>query len=187
MTPRATYRVQFHADFPFGAAVPLVGYWKRLGISHLYASPIAAARQGSTHGYDVVDPTRINPELGGEAGFRDLVAALKAEGLGVIIDIVPNHLAVGHGDNRWWLDMLADGPSSAHAHIFDVDWEARDGKILLPFLGTSYDEALRSGDLALKRIEGQWAVVATTGTSFPCAPKTRERPPRSMTRMGSMR
>jgi (1->4)-alpha-D-glucan 1-alpha-D-glucosylmutase len=171
MTPRATYRVQFHADFPFGAAVPLVGYWKRLGISHLYASPIAAARQGSTHGYDVVDPTRINPELGGEAGFRDLVAALKAEGLGVIIDIVPNHLAVGHGDNRWWLDMLADGPASAHAHIFDVDWEARDGKILLPFLGTSYDEALRSGNLALKRIEGQWAVVAYDRHVFPLRPQ----------------
>jgi len=171
MIPSATYRVQFHADFPFSAALPMVGYWKRLGISHLYASPIATARRGSSHGYDVVDPTRINPELGGEEGFRALVAALKAEGMGLILDIVPNHLAVGQGDNRWWLDMLANGRSSEHAHIFDVDWEVYDGKILLPFLGTGYDEALRSGDLALKCVEERWAVVAYDKHVFPVRPE----------------
>jgi len=171
MMPRATYRVQFHADFPFSAALPLVGYWKRLGISHLYASPIATARKGSNHGYDVVDPTGINPELGGEEGFRDLVAALKAEGLGVIVDIVPNHMAVGQGDNRWWLDMLAEGPSSEHAYIFDVDWDVYDGRILLPFLGTGYEEALRSGALALQCIESRWAVVAYDSHIFPVRPE----------------
>ena len=107
MIPRATYRVQFHAGFPFADAIPLAPYWAKLGISHVYASPIGTARTQSMHGYDQVDPTRINPELGGEEGFRALAAALKAEGLGIIIDIVPNHVAVGHGDNGWWLDVRA--------------------------------------------------------------------------------
>ncbi len=174
MTPRATYRVQFHADFPFSAAIPLVGYWKRLGISHLYSSPIATARKGSNHGYDVVDPTRINPELGGEKGFRALVAALKAEGLGVILDIVPNHLAVGHGDNAWWLDMLAKGQASEYAPVFDVDWDAYDGKVYLPFLGTSYDEALTSGDLKVEHVDGRWAVVAYGEHIFPLRPEDQD-------------
>lgn len=171
MTPRATYRVQFHAGFPFAAALPLIGYWKRLGITHLYASPIATARRGSTHGYDVVDPTRINPELGGEDEFRRLAAALRAQGLGIILDIVPNHLAVGQGDNRWWLDMLAHGRASSHAHVFDVDWDVYDGKILLPFLGTSYDEALQSGDLSVECVDGRWAVVAHGHHVLPLRPE----------------
>ena len=106
VTPRATQRLQFHKDFTFADAEALVPYFAELGVSHLYASPVTAARKGSLHGYDVVDPTRINPELGGEDGFRALVAALKFHGLGVILDIVPNHMAVGGSDNRWWLDVL---------------------------------------------------------------------------------
>jgi (1->4)-alpha-D-glucan 1-alpha-D-glucosylmutase len=171
MIPRATYRVQFHAGFPFSAAIPLVGYWKRLGISHLYSSPIATARAGSNHGYDVVDPTTINPELGGEEGFRALAAALKAEGMGIVLDIVPNHVAVGHGDNRWWLDVLAKGRGSDHAPVFDIDWEALDGKILAPFLGAPYAEVLESGDLALERIDGRLAVTAYGEHVFPLRPE----------------
>src|SRR6185437_2268838 len=109
MIPRATYRVQFRKAFPFAAAIPLVAYWKRLGVSHLYTSPILAARAGSTHGYDVIDHTHINPELGGEEEFRRLVATLRESGLGLIVDIVPNHMAVGGSDNPWWLDVLENG------------------------------------------------------------------------------
>ena len=105
MTPRATYRVQFHADFTFADAQRLAPYWAKLGVSHVYASPIATARKGSIHGYDVVDPTTINPALGGEEGFHALVQTLRRHGLGVILDIVPNHVAVG-GDGA--LDDLQD-------------------------------------------------------------------------------
>ncbi|MCD2324311.1 malto-oligosyltrehalose synthase [Sphingomonas sp. IC-56] len=169
MIPRATYRIQFHRDFPFDAAVPLAGYLKSLGVSHLYASPIGTARSGSTHGYDVVDATTINPELGGEDGFRALAAALKAEGLGIILDIVPNHMAVGGADNRWWMDVLEHGPDSAFARFFDIDWDA--GKLLAPFLGTGYGEALRSGALAL---EADGSAVMAHGTHrFPLRPEDR--------------
>ena len=171
MIPRATYRVQFHAGFPFADAIPLVGYWKRLGISHVYASPIGTARTQSMHGYDQVDPATINPELGGEDGFRALAAALEAEGLGIIVDIVPNHVAVGHGDNDWWLDVLAKGEASAYVRFFDIDWHpadpALDGKLLAPFLGSPYGEVLESGDLELKRVGGRLAVVAYGEHVFP--------------------
>src|SRR3954463_4505601 len=106
---RATYRVQMHAGFKLRDALEIVPYLDALGISHLYASPILVARSGSTHGYDVIDHTRINPELGGEEDFRRLVAALRENGLGVIVDIVPNHMAVGGSDNPWWLDVLENG------------------------------------------------------------------------------
>ncbi|QAY77600.1 malto-oligosyltrehalose synthase [Sphingosinicella sp. BN140058] len=153
MTPRATYRIQFHKDFTFADALGLVDYFADLGISHLYASPIATARAGSTHGYDVVDPTRINPELGGEEAFRTLAAALRERGLGIILDIVPNHMAVGGSDNDWWLDVLEKGAESPYARYFDIDWAPADpeldGKVLAPFLGGPYEEVLASGDLVL--------------------------------------
>lgn len=103
---RATLRLQFHQGFSLDDAVPLVPYFARLGISHLYASPLLCARTGSMHGYDVVDPTRVNPELGGEAALRRLVSALRAHGMGLILDVVSNHMAVGGSDNPWWLDLL---------------------------------------------------------------------------------
>ncbi len=152
--PRATMRMQFHKAFPFERGASLAPYLKALGVSHLYSSPILTARAGSNHGYDVVDPTTVNPELGGEDGFRALVAALRAEGLGMIVDIVPNHMAVG-GDNEWWLDVLAYGPGSRFGHFFDIDWEPADpalhGKVLLPTLGMTYGEALKSGELTITR------------------------------------
>lgn len=173
MIPRATYRLQLHAGFTFDQAAALAPYLADLGVSHVYASPITTARQGSMHGYDVIDPTRINPELGGEDGFKRMVLALRREGLGVILDIVPNHMAVGGDDNRWWLDVLEAGEDSAHAAFFDIDWrpadEALQGKILAPFLGVPYAEALSSGAIVLEHDPdgGRLAAVAHGVHRFP--------------------
>src|SRR3954467_301589 len=119
MMPRATMRLQFHKGFTFADAERLGPYMAQLGISHLYASPITTARSGSMHGYDVIDPTRVNPELGGEDGLRRLVAALRAAGLGLIADIVPNHMAAVAA-NLWWFDVLRHGPQSRYAPYFDI-------------------------------------------------------------------
>ncbi len=151
--PRATMRLQFHKGFTFDDAVRHVGYLDELHVSHLYASPILSARPGSMHGYDVVDPTKVNPELGGEDGYRRLVAALRRLGLGIIVDIVPNHMAIIGADNAWWKDVLQNGQASAYAKYFDIDWAPADetlrGKVLLPFLGRPYGEALREGEISV--------------------------------------
>jgi (1->4)-alpha-D-glucan 1-alpha-D-glucosylmutase len=152
--PIATYRVQLTADFDFDAAAGIVPYLKSLGITHLYASPFMKARKGSTHGYDIVDHTQLNPELGGEAGFERLSQALKRHDLGLILDFVPNHMGVHFADNPWWLDVLEWGPASPHAVSFDIDWEllpwrARGG-VLLPIIGSSYGEALEKGEIELR-------------------------------------
>jgi (1->4)-alpha-D-glucan 1-alpha-D-glucosylmutase len=152
--PIATYRLQLTANFDFDAAAVIVPYLKALGITHLYASPFMKARKGSAHGYDVIDHTRINPELGGDAGFERLSQALKQHDLGLILDFVPNHVGVHFADNPWWLDVLEWGPASPHAVSFDIDWEllpyrARGG-VLLPIIGTSYGQALESGEIELR-------------------------------------
>ncbi|MGB9367885.1 MAG: malto-oligosyltrehalose synthase [Xanthobacteraceae bacterium] len=156
MAPRATYRLQFHKGFTFADAERLVSYFARLGISHLYASPITTARPGSMHGYDVVDPTRVNPELGGEETLRKFVATLRAVGLGLIVDIVPNHMAVG-AENAWWFDVLRHGPQSRYASYFDIDWNAEDaalrGKLLLPVLGKPLCETIDAGELKIEDLE----------------------------------
>ncbi|KAA6172500.1 malto-oligosyltrehalose synthase [Pseudomonas veronii] len=150
---RATQRLQFHKGFTLDDAVPLVPYFAQLGISHLYASPLLAARAGSMHGYDVVDPTRVNPELGGEAALRRLVAALREHKMGLILDIVSNHMAVGGADNPWWLDLLEWGRLSPYSEFFDIQWHSPDpllkGQLLMPFLGSDYGEALQTGTLTL--------------------------------------
>jgi (1->4)-alpha-D-glucan 1-alpha-D-glucosylmutase len=152
--PIATYRLQLTADFDFDAAASVVPYLKALGITHLYASPFMKARKGSSHGYDVVDHTTINPELGGEAGFERLSAALKQHDLGLILDFVPNHVGVHYDDNPWWLDVLEWGQASPHAVSFDIDWDqlpyrARGG-VLLPIIGSSYGQALEHGEIELR-------------------------------------
>jgi (1->4)-alpha-D-glucan 1-alpha-D-glucosylmutase len=151
--PRATVRLQLHKDFTFDDAAAVVGYYATLGISHLYASPMLTARSGSTHGYDIVDPTRINPELGGEEGLRRLVARLRQSGMGLIADIVPNHMGVG-SENPWWQHVLEHGRESPYAGWFDIDWETPDaalsGKVLAPFLGQAYGDALFAGELTLR-------------------------------------
>lgn len=144
-TPAATLRLQFHRRFTFADAETLVPYFARLGVSHLYASPIATARPGSQHGYDVIDATRVNPELGGEPGLRSLSSALAAMGMGLILDIVPNHMAADTA-NAWWADVLRHGRASRFARWFDIDWDA-DDKVLLPILGRPPDEVLVAGEL----------------------------------------
>ncbi len=157
--PRATYRLQFHKGFTFDDGAALVPYLADLGISHVYASPILKARAGSTHCYDVVDPARVNPELGGEEGLKRLVAALRGHDMGLVVDIVPNHMGVGGDENPYWLDVLRNGPQSPFASMFDIDWQAGDGRLLAPFLGAPYHEVLASGDLKLVRdAEAGWAV-----------------------------
>ncbi|BCI69762.1 malto-oligosyltrehalose synthase [Sphingomonas sp. S17] len=157
MTPRATYRFQFHKDFPFARAEALLPYLDRLGISHVYASPITTAAAGSTHGYDVIDPTRINPELGGEEAFRSLAQSARDRGMGLIIDIVPNHMGVGGGGNRWWNDVLTHGADSAYARFFDIDWSR---KLVLPILGSPLSQTLADGQIAVERADGQAEIVA---------------------------
>jgi len=153
LVPRATYRMQLHADFRFADAMAQVPYLAALGISHLYISPPLRARAGSRHGYDVVDHGNLNPELGSREDFDRLVAALHAHTMGLVIDIVPNHMGVLSGDNAWWLDVLENGASSAYAEYFDIDWRSVDpaltGKVLLPVLGDQYGEVLERGELKL--------------------------------------
>jgi malto-oligosyltrehalose synthase len=152
--PRATLRLQLHRGFTVADASAFASYFAALGVSHVYASPITTARRGSLHGYDVVDPTRINPELGGEDALRDFVRELHRHDLGLIIDIVPNHMAIG-SENAWWMDVLARGRDSAYARYFDIDWEPPNrsltGKVLLPVLGRPYGEALAEGEITLSR------------------------------------
>ncbi len=168
-------RLQLHAGFTFADAAHLVPYLADLGVSHLYSSPILTARAGSLHGYDVVDPTRVNPELGGEAGLRDLVATLRAAGLGLIVDIVPNHMAVGGSDNEWWLDVLRHGPASRYAGYFDIDWNPVDpalrNKLLAPFLGQPYGEALQAGELQLAQDAAGAPVIRYFDDTYPVAPR----------------
>jgi (1->4)-alpha-D-glucan 1-alpha-D-glucosylmutase len=189
MTPRSTYRVQFHKDFPFDAGAELAPYLAKLGVSHLYASPILTARAGSMHGYDVVDHTQINPELGGEAAFVRMAEALRASGLGLIVDIVPNHMAVGGGDNPWWLDVLENGAASRFAQYFDIDFDSAipnlKGKVLAPFLGDTYETVLQSGDLKVIRDERLGKVaVAYHDHRFPIRPQDRDTVAADVTRYG---
>ncbi|MBV8096740.1 MAG: malto-oligosyltrehalose synthase, partial [Acetobacteraceae bacterium] len=150
---RATARLQFHKDFTLDDGAALIPYLDRLGISHIYASPLLKARPGSTHGYDIVDHNAINPELGGEPALERLVERLRAHRMGLILDIVPNHMGVGGSDNAWWLDVLEWGRASRYAEYFDIDWEPADtslrGRLLAPFLGDAYGKVLEAGELKL--------------------------------------
>lgn len=151
---RATVRLQLHKDFDFYAARDQVAYFARLGISHFYVSPIHTPRAGSTHGYDVVDYGAVSAELGGEEGLRAMVAELRKFKMGLIVDLVPNHMAIGGHDNRAWLDLLEWGMQSHYANFFDVDWDVADPmlhhRVHAPFLGKPYGEALNDGELQLQ-------------------------------------
>ena len=161
--PLATYRLQLSKSFGFDEAARIVPYLKSLGITHLYSSPFMKAHAGSTHGYDVVDHRALNPEFGGEAAFARLSAALKDADLGLILDFVPNHMAIG-SDNAWWLDVLEWGQQSPHAVSFDISWELlpyrRGGGVLLPVLGKPYGDALTAGEIVLKYDAGQGSFSA---------------------------
>mgnify|MGYP001548120019 FL=1 len=152
--PRATYRLQLNKDFTFAAATAIVDYLAALGISHLYVSPFLKARPGSMHGYDIIDHGALNPEIGSEADFAAFVEKLASRAMGLILDIVPNHMGVGGTDNGWWLDVLEWGEASPFARYCDIDWQARRsdlrGKVLLPVLGDHYGVILEKGEIALR-------------------------------------
>lgn len=149
----STYRLQFHANFRFEDALKIVSYLQALGISHCYASPILKARTGSMHGYDITDHNAINPEIGTEKDLRDWVSRLNAHNMGLVLDTVPNHMGVGSGDNPWWQDVLENGPASAYAGFFDIDWHPvkteLHNKVLIPILGDQYGAVLESGQIRL--------------------------------------
>ncbi|MBB3257017.1 (1-_4)-alpha-D-glucan 1-alpha-D-glucosylmutase [Paraburkholderia bannensis] len=152
--PRATLRLQLHHDFTFDDALAQLDYFAALGVSHLYLSPITTAQPGSMHGYDTVDYGAVSAELGGEDALRRLADTVHARGMGLIVDMVPNHMGVGGSHNAWWLDILEWGRHSAFARHFDVDWHSPDpalrGKVLMPFLGAQYGEELAAGRIELK-------------------------------------
>jgi len=147
MIPTATWRIQFRNGMTFDRAASLVPYLQQLGISHLYASPIFTAASGSTHGYDVTDVNEIDPAIGGRAGFERMVSALKSAGLGLILDIVPNHMSTSL-ENAWWRDVIEHGEKSRFARHFDIDWSRR---LTLPFLGDDVEVALEKGELSVQR------------------------------------
>ena len=153
LIPRATYRVQLNAGFTFKDAIALVPYLATLGISHLYCSPYFRARPGSLHGYDVVDHNSLNPEIGTRRDFDELVATLRAHGMGHILDFVPNHVGIMGADNAWWMDVLENGKASRFADFFDIDWSppnpALADKLLVPALGEPYGTVLERGELQL--------------------------------------
>jgi (1->4)-alpha-D-glucan 1-alpha-D-glucosylmutase len=150
--PLSTYRLQFTAEFGFRDATGIIEYLRELGVSDIYASPIFQARSGSTHGYDVVDPNRLNPELGSEQDFTALHAEVQRCGLGWLQDIVPNHMAYD-GANWMLMDVLENGRASRFAESFDIEWnhpyESLKEKVLAPFLGAFYGECLESGQIQL--------------------------------------
>ena len=150
----ATYRLQLHPNFGFEQAAALVDYLRELGVSHVYTSPYLQATEGSTHGYDVVDPTRVNWQLGGADKHALMCEAIQAAGLQHMIDVVPNHMAIAGQQNPWWWDVLENGPSSLYAMYFDVDWETSEerwqNRVLLPVLGDHYGRILESGEIVLQ-------------------------------------
>jgi (1->4)-alpha-D-glucan 1-alpha-D-glucosylmutase len=152
--PRATYRLQFSRDFTFAQAADTVPYLARLGVSHVYCSPYLKARAGSAHGYDIVDHSALNPEIGGPEDYERFVSALEAHDMGQMLDVVPNHMGVGGDDNPWWLDVLENGQASDYAGFFDIDWQPAKpelrGRVLLPFLEDHYGRVLDNGLLKLE-------------------------------------
>ncbi|HSK51992.1 MAG TPA: malto-oligosyltrehalose synthase [Clostridia bacterium] len=171
--PRATYRLQLRPSFGFDAAAAMAPYLRRLGVSHLYASPYLQAAPGSEHGYDIVDPHRVNAELGGDDGHRRMCEALGAHDLGQVLDIVPNHMAISGPENPWWSDVLENGPASRYAPYFDVAWDPPEShvrsRILLPILGEHYGDALEAGAIHLER-EGGAIIVRYGDHRLPVAP-----------------
>jgi len=170
---RATYRVQLNAEFALRQARAIVPYLDDLGVSHLYCSPVLAARRGSTHGYDVVDPTRVDPELGDESDFRGLAADLHARGMGLLLDIVPNHMSAT-AENSYWDDVLRHGEGSRWAHWFDIDWSASGAqrhRVVLPVLGDELDRVIERGELIV-RVDESGTRVSYFDKSFPVDPTT---------------
>ncbi|OMC56525.1 malto-oligosyltrehalose synthase [Mycobacterium sp. IS-836] len=177
---RATYRLQLRGEssgfgFTLADAENLLDYLDDLGVSHLYLSPILTAARGSSHGYDVTDPTSVSPELGGPDGLARLSAAARARGMGLVVDIVPNHVGIDKPEqNAWWWDVLRHGRSSPHAPFFDIDWDVGDGRIILPLLGSDDDATDLTVDGELLRL-GQLALPIAPGTGGGTGPEVHDR------------
>jgi (1->4)-alpha-D-glucan 1-alpha-D-glucosylmutase len=170
----ATYRLQIHKEFPLRKVREIVPYLHALGISHLYLSPLLAARPGSTHGYDVVDPARLNPEVGTEDELRALAEGAHAAGMGLVLDIVPNHMGIGP-ENPYWEEVLTHGQQSRYARWFDIDWDAhskRPGKVVLPVLGDELAAVLEKGELGLDISESGGVRLKYYDNTFPLDPAT---------------
>jgi (1->4)-alpha-D-glucan 1-alpha-D-glucosylmutase len=176
--PSSTYRLQFNLQFRFSDAREVVSYLHELGITDLYASPSFQARKGSLHGYDVANPRRVSSELGTEADFAELSDRLKSYAMGLLLDIVPNHMAASH-ENPWWMDVLENGPSSRYADYFDIDWHPsttkaaflQDNRVLLPFLGDLYGNVLENCNLSL-RLDEAGFYIQYFEHRFPLDPKS---------------
>ncbi|MDU1923901.1 alpha-amylase family glycosyl hydrolase, partial [Enterobacter sp.] len=169
MIPSSTYRIQFRNGMTFDRVADLIPYMKDLGISHLYASPVFTATTNSTHGYDVTDPNEIDPAIGGREGFDRMAAALKQAGMGLILDIVPNHMSTSL-ENRWWRDVIEHGGQSRYAAYFDIDWSR---PLTLPFLGDTFEAELERGTITLKRDSvTNSAALVYYDTAYPLNPGT---------------
>ncbi len=181
VVPVSTYRLQIHAGFGFDDAAKVVPYLADLGVSHLYLSPILEAEPGSTHGYDVVDHDRLNSEAGGRPAFARLVAAAHARNLGIIVDIVPNHMTVPQEtylNGPLW-DVLRRGQASEYAEWFDVDWAAADARLLMPVLGADLEQVLAAGELTLAHdggADGDECVLRYYDHELPVRPGTEDLP-----------
>ncbi len=177
-TPTATYRLQLHAGFGFEQARAIVPYLERLGVSHLYLSPIFRATPGSSHGYDVLDHGTVNPELGGLPALHALGAELAARDMGLVVDIVPNHVGVAKGTNPWFRDVLRYGQASAYADYFDIDWEGQPqmttGVLVFPVLGQPFGAALEAGEIQLRLTDGDF-VVSYYDYTLPLSPRSYRR------------
>ena len=174
-TPDATYRWQFNHQFTLRQAAELVAYLHELGVSDCYTSPLLTARPGSLHGYDVIDHTKLNPELGGKEDFIAFASELKTRGMGLILDVVPNHMCIAGAGNRWWEDILENGPASPFAQFLDIDWHPPKAnlhnKVLLPTLGEQYGRVLENQDIQLEHRRGNF-LVRCYDMRLPLAPKT---------------
>ena len=175
--PSATYRIQFNAEFTLRHAQTLISYFDELGITDCYASPLFKARPGSSHGYDICDHSQLNPEIGSEKELEAFTDALRDRGIGLILDVVPNHMSISSA-NAWWLDVLETGPSSRFAGYFDIDWHSvrpdLENKVLLPILEDQYGKVLESGKLHLVYEDGAFS-ISYYDTKLPLAPRTYSR------------
>jgi (1->4)-alpha-D-glucan 1-alpha-D-glucosylmutase len=173
--PAATYRLQFNSRFTFEQAAGLVDYLYDLGVSDCYASPLLAARTGSPHGYDITDHSKINPEIGSEEEFAEFARRLGRRGMGLTLDVVPNHMSIAGSSNRWWNDALENGPSSPYAQFFDIDWRPPKpdlaGKVLLPMLGDQYGRALENQEITITYRRGAF-FANYYETWLPIAPRS---------------
>jgi (1->4)-alpha-D-glucan 1-alpha-D-glucosylmutase len=173
--PTSTYRLQFNHNFTLKQAQGLIDYLANLGITDCYASPLVLARPGSLHGYDVTDHSMVNPEVGGEEQLVEFAHGLRTRGMGLILDTVPNHMCIAHPSNRWWADVLENGPSSPFARFFDIDWDPPKAdlknKVLLPVLGDQFGKVLENQEITIT-YEGGTFALRFYEFALPVAPRT---------------